>query len=77
MPTVIIYWSPGRTPMQKSRVIHEITQTLVAHGGARREDVLILFQNIETGDIGRGGQVPAPPPTRRAVPESPPLDEED
>jgi 4-oxalocrotonate tautomerase family enzyme len=57
MPTVIIYWSPGRTDEQKSAVIHEITEALVKHGSARREDVLIIFQNIQPGDAGRGGVV--------------------
>jgi 4-oxalocrotonate tautomerase family enzyme len=68
MPTVIIYWSPGRTAEQKARVIQEITQVLVTHAGARREDVLVLFQNIEPGDAGRGGQ-PLVPPTFRAMTE--------
>ncbi len=76
MPTVIIYWSPGRTAEQKARVIHEITEVLVAQGGARREDVLVLFQNIEAGDAGRGGQ-PLVPPTLHTMSESPlPFDED-
>ncbi len=61
MPTVILYWSPGRTPEQKKRVVEEITNALVEHGGARREDVLIIFQNIEPGDAGRAGKLLTPP----------------
>jgi 4-oxalocrotonate tautomerase family enzyme len=57
MPTVIIYWSPGRSEEQKADVIHELTETLVEKGGARREDVLIIFQEIQPGDAGRGGRV--------------------
>lgn len=57
MPTVIIYWSPGRTDEQKAEVVHEITETLVEKGGARREDVLIIFQNIQPGDSGRAGRI--------------------
>ena len=57
MPTVIIYWSPGRSDDQKAHVVHEITETLVSQGGARREDVLIIFQNIERGDSGRAGHI--------------------
>ena len=57
MPTVLIYWSPGRSPEQKANVISGITEVLVEKGGARREDVLIIFQNIEAGDAGRAGQV--------------------
>ena len=61
MPTVVIYWSPGRTQEQKTRCIEEITEILVEHGSARREDVLIIFQNIQPGDAGRGGAVLSPP----------------
>lgn len=61
MPTVILYWSPGRTEAQKQAVVEGITDTLVEQGGARREDVLIIFQNIEPGDSGRGGVMGAAP----------------
>ncbi len=61
MPTVILYWSPGRTDEQKKAVIEGITDVLVDKGSARREDVLIIFQNIEPGDFGRAGQVGAAP----------------
>ncbi len=57
MPTVLVYWSPGRSPEQKADVISGITEVLVEKGGACREDVLIIFQNIEAGDAGRAGQV--------------------
>ena len=61
MPTVLIYWSPGRTEKQKAEVVHEITEALVKHGDARREDVLIIFQNIEPGDAARAGNILKPP----------------
>lgn len=61
MPTILIYWSPGRTPEQKTAVIEGITETMVTKGGARREDVLIIFQDIQPGDAGRGGKVLTPP----------------
>ena len=57
MPTVLIYWSPGRTAQQKQKVIEEITDVLVEHGSARVEDVLIIFQDIQPGDAGRAGKV--------------------
>jgi 4-oxalocrotonate tautomerase family enzyme len=57
MPTVFVYWSPGRTPAQKEKIVEEVTETLVEHGNARREDVLIIFQDIQPGDIGRAGKV--------------------
>ncbi|NDJ61004.1 MAG: 4-oxalocrotonate tautomerase family protein [Chloroflexi bacterium] len=55
MPTVIIYWSPGRSDDQKAAVISDITETLVAQGNAKREDVLVIFQEIQPGDFGRAG----------------------
>jgi 4-oxalocrotonate tautomerase len=55
MPTLILYWSPGRTDEQKADVIAGITDVLVEKGGARREDVLVIFQEIAPGDFGRGG----------------------
>lgn len=59
MPTVIVYWSPGRSPAQKQAVSHRIYETLVEDGGARPEDVLIIFQNIDPGDSARPGVVSA------------------
>jgi 4-oxalocrotonate tautomerase len=61
MPTVIVYWAPGRTAEQKEAVVREVTETLVSRGGARREDVLIIFQDIQPGNSGRGGKMIVPP----------------
>ena len=61
MPTVIVYWSPGRTDDQKATIVHEITETFVRHGGASRETVLVIFQDIQPGNSGRGGVMLAPP----------------
>jgi phenylpyruvate tautomerase PptA (4-oxalocrotonate tautomerase family) len=55
MPTVIVYWAPGRSTKQKTRVSQKIYETLVEDGGARPEDVLIIFQNIEADDSARPG----------------------
>ncbi|MBI5929213.1 MAG: tautomerase family protein [Chloroflexi bacterium] len=57
MPTIIIYWSPGRTDDQKARVAEKITQVLVDEGGAKLEDVLIIFQKIESGNTARAGKL--------------------
>ncbi len=65
MPTVIVYWSPGRTPEQKQRVTQRIFETLVEDGGARPEDVLVIFQNIEAGDSARPGQTTPQPTVKR------------
>lgn len=55
MPTVIVYWSPGRNADQKQRVSQRICDALVEEGGARPEDVLVIYQNIEAGDSARPG----------------------
>lgn len=57
MPTVIIYWSPGRSEAQKAAVARQITTSLVEDAGAKQSDVLIVFQNILAGDSVRGSQI--------------------
>jgi phenylpyruvate tautomerase PptA (4-oxalocrotonate tautomerase family) len=64
MPTVIIYWSPGRTEEQKHRVSKRIAQALVEEGGARAEDVLVIFQHIEPGNAARGRDLLSAPEDR-------------
>jgi phenylpyruvate tautomerase PptA (4-oxalocrotonate tautomerase family) len=58
MPTIIVYWSPGRDSTQKEQVARRITDALVEEAGAKRDDVLIIFQNIEPGDAAKGSQLP-------------------
>lgn len=70
MPTVIVYWSPGRTDEQKATVIREMTEVLVKHGGASRESVLIIFQDILPGNSGRGGIVLGTPALASESPEN-------
>ncbi len=64
MPTVIVYWSPGRTEEQKRRVAKRMAQALVEDGAARPEDVLVIFQHIEAGNSARGRDLlnPGEPP---------------
>jgi len=57
MPTVMIYWSDGRSDDQKQKVVQRITDALVEDGDANLDDVLIIFQTIEKGDAARGGKV--------------------
>jgi 4-oxalocrotonate tautomerase family enzyme len=71
MPTVMIYWSPGRNADQKRRVIEEVTDTLVEHGNARKEDVLVIFQDIQPGDAGRGGSIIGAAKTSNGSDEAP------
>lgn len=71
MPTVLIYWSPGRTAEQKQHIVEQITSTLVNHGSARAEDVLIIFQTIEPGDAARAGSILTPPQLQSGTPDKP------
>jgi 4-oxalocrotonate tautomerase family enzyme len=68
MPTVIVYWSPGRTEEQKRRVARRMAQALVEDGGARPEDVLIIFQHIEAGNTARGRDLLNPGESSAAQP---------
>jgi len=70
MPTVLVYWSPGRTDEQKATIIHEMTETLVKHGGAARDSVVIIFQDIQPGSSGRGGVVIKPPMLNNTSPDN-------
>jgi len=54
MPTIIVYWSPSRSPQEKQAVANGFIETLVDKGKANRDDILIVFQNIEDGDAFRG-----------------------
>ncbi len=63
MPTVIVYWAPGRSADQKKAVSQRIYEALVEDGKARPEDVLIIFQNIEEGDAARPGVKASVPTT--------------
>jgi 4-oxalocrotonate tautomerase family enzyme len=54
MPTILVYWSEGRTPEQKAGVIDGIIDVMVERGGARPEDVVVILQDMEKGSMGRG-----------------------
>jgi len=54
MPTILIYWSEGRTQTQKAGVIDGIVKVMVEQGGAKREDVVVIMQDVEPGNMGRG-----------------------
>lgn len=71
MPTVIVYWSPGRTEEQKRRVAQRMAQALVEDGGARAEDVLIIFQHIEAGNSARGIELLKATPEETPPPSTP------
>ena len=64
MPTVFVYWYEGRDSEQKQRIATRITDALVEDGNARRESILIIFQEISPDDTARAGHLqslPQPP----------------
>ena len=57
MPTVLVYWYPGRDSEQKQKVAARITDALIEDGNAKRESILIIFQDITPDNTARGGQL--------------------
>jgi len=55
MPTVMVYWYPGRNSEQKQKIAQRITDALVEDGNAKRESILIIFQDILPDNTARGG----------------------
>ncbi|MBI1280673.1 MAG: hypothetical protein GC179_21295 [Anaerolineaceae bacterium] len=63
MPTVFVYWYPGRDSAQKQKIAERITDALVEDGNAKRESVLIIFEDITPDNTARAGRLqslPAP-----------------
>lgn len=74
MPTVFVYWYPGRDSEQKQKVAERITNALVEDGNAKRESVLIIFEDILPDNTARAGRLqslPAPilPDSNDSVPK--------
>lgn len=61
MPTVFVYWYPGRDSEQKQKVAQRITDALVEDGNAKRESVLIIFEDITPDNTARAGRLQSLP----------------
>jgi 4-oxalocrotonate tautomerase len=61
MPTVFVYWYPGRNSEQKQKIAQRITDALVEDGNAKRESILIIFQETSPDNIARNGQLQSLP----------------
>ena len=57
MPTVFVYWYPGRDSEQKQKIAERITDALVEDGNAKRESVLIIFEDITPDNTARAGRL--------------------
>lgn len=71
MPTVLVYWYPGRDSEQKQRVAERITDALVEDGKAARESILIIFQEITPDNTARAGHLQSLPPHSQGLPNDP------
>ncbi len=72
MPTVFVYWYPGRDSEQKQKVAERITDALVEDGNAKRESVLIIFEDITPDNTARAGRLqslsaPIPPDPNKSA----------
>ena len=61
MPTVFVYWYPGRNAEQKQKIAARITDALVEDGNAKRDSILIIFQEITPDNTARAGHLQSLP----------------
>jgi len=69
MPTVLVYWYPGRDSEQKQKIAQRITDALIEDGNAKRESILIIFQETTPDNTARGGQLQSL--SQRSLPQLP------
>ena len=61
MPTVFVHWYPGRTTEQKQKIAQRMTDALVEDGHAKRESILIIFQEMTPDNVARAGRLESLP----------------
>jgi 4-oxalocrotonate tautomerase len=61
MPTVFVYWYPGRSAEQKQKVAARITDALVEDSQASRESILVIFHDITPDNTARAGHLQSLP----------------
>jgi len=59
MPMVQITMLAGRTADQKRKIAKRITDALVEEAGARREGVVVAFQEVSNESYASGGELMA------------------
>jgi len=59
MPNITVELLRGRTLEQRREFAEAVTATAVEVLGARRQDVRIVFQEIEKTDVANGGTLAA------------------
>ncbi len=59
MPLVQITMLEGRTAEQKRKIAKRITDVLVEEAGARREAIIVAFQEVSKESYASGGELMA------------------
>lgn len=59
MPIVQVTMLAGRTSDQKRKIAKRITDALVEDGGARREGIVIAFNEVSKESYASGGELMA------------------
>ncbi|RLF16095.1 MAG: 4-oxalocrotonate tautomerase [Thermoprotei archaeon] len=57
MPFVFVYWFKGRTEEQKARIAEAITGSFAKAAGVPRDEVFVVFVDLERSDIARAGRL--------------------
>jgi 4-oxalocrotonate tautomerase len=57
MPLVQITMLQGRTTEQKRKIASRITDVLVEEAGARREGIVVVFQEVSKESYASGGEL--------------------
>ncbi len=57
MPMVQITMLAGRTADQKRKIAKRITDALVEEGGARREGIVVAFNEVSKESYAAGGEL--------------------
>jgi 4-oxalocrotonate tautomerase len=69
MPFITVSLFKGRTREQKQMVAKAITDAFVIHAGSNKDDVQVVFQEVEPADWARGGKLYDPPPQPSGTPK--------
>ena len=57
MPVIKIEWLAGRTPQQKAKLADAITQAFMAAAQVPKEQVWIVFEDVQRSDWAMGGKL--------------------
>ena len=57
MPVITVKWLQGRTPQQKAQLAEAMTQAFVEIAKVSKEQVWIVFEDVERSDWAMGGEL--------------------